>query len=138
VSYYIVAQNNAATPNKATHPRGAPSGALHEFDVTVTSAVESAEVVAGRYALARVQPNPFLPGSKIAYSLAARVPVRLAIYNVAGALVRVLVEGTEEAKVHEVRWDGRDATGREVGAGVYVARLEAGPFTATRKLVVVP
>ncbi len=136
ISYYIVARNNASPiNNKATDPRGAPSGALHEFQVTGVNGVSSAIVAPGRFALAHVEPNPFRPGTRIAYSLGARGPARLAIYNVSGKLVRILVDGVGEPDVHAVSWDGRDASGREVGSGVYVARLEAGSFAAARKMV---
>ena len=37
----------------------------------------------------------------------------------------------------EREWSGRDQTGREVNSGIYFARLEAGEFTATRKMLLV-
>ena len=43
--------------------------------------------------------------------------------NGAESLVRTLVDGTVEAGMHEVVWDGRDSAGRNLASGVYVYRL---------------
>jgi hypothetical protein len=133
VNYFIAATNNATY--KATSPRPAPKGGLHAFTVQVAQGVAGEAPVAGRFALAQAAPNPFNPSTRIGYSLATRVPVRLGVYSPAGELVRVLVNGTQEPDVYQVTWDGRDDSGRELGSGVYLTRLEAGSFTASRKLV---
>jgi hypothetical protein len=39
--------------------------------------------------------------------------------------------------MHEVHWDGRDAAGTRVAAGMYIYRLQAGDAMLARKLVVV-
>jgi hypothetical protein len=54
---------------------------------------------------------------------------------VLGRRVAVLVDGALEAGAHEAVWDGRDAAGRPAAAGVYLYRLDAGPFTASRPMV---
>ncbi len=72
-------------------------------------------------------PNPFNPATVLHYYLADDVPVRLAIHDAAGRLVRVLVDlPLQQEGAHEARWDGRDAAGRAAAAGVYFCRLEAG------------
>ena len=52
--------------------------------------------------------------------------MRLAVYDIAGRLIRVLVEGEVAAGSHQAVWDGRDATGRAAPSGSYLARLVAG------------
>jgi hypothetical protein len=136
IVYYLIAENNAApTRYKATDPRPAPSGEVHSFLVSGSSGVAALEVAPGRFALAGNVPNPFNPTTTIAYSLGTSVPVRLAVYGPAGQLVRVLVDGVQEAKIHEVTWDGRDDSGQALASGIYLARLDAGPFSAQRKMV---
>ena len=71
-------------------------------------------------------PNPFNPRTTIRLDLPAAGTVRLAVYDIAGRLVRVLVEGEIPAGSHEAVWDGRDASGRSVPSGSYLARLVAG------------
>jgi hypothetical protein len=72
------------------------------------------------------QPNPFNPRTTTRFDLPAAGSIRLAIYDLAGRLVRVLVEGEIPAGSHEAVWDGRDSTGRSAPSGSYLARLVAG------------
>ncbi len=82
-------------------------------------------------------PNPARTGASIAFDLPAPSPVRLAIHDVLGRTIRVLAEATFPAGRHAVQWDGRDATGRPVAAGVYLCRIQAGSRTATNGIAVV-
>lgn len=91
-----------------------------------------------RFALHAAVPNPFNPQTTIAFDLPASGEVRLAVYDVAGRLVRRLVDGeVRSAGRHEEIWDGRDAGGRTVAAGTYFYRLEAGGFADTRSMTLV-
>jgi hypothetical protein len=72
------------------------------------------------------QPNPFNPHTTIKYYLPEAGSVRLLVFDVSGRLVRTLVDDSMPQGSHEVAWDGRDASGREVGSGSYLARLEFG------------
>ncbi|MBI4530172.1 MAG: hypothetical protein HY709_01505 [Candidatus Latescibacteria bacterium] len=49
--------------------------------------------------------------------------------------MRQLVQTALPVGVHTVVWDGRDETGKEVATGLYLYRLTAGEFTATRKML---
>jgi hypothetical protein len=82
-------------------------------------------------------PNPFNPVTTIRFDLASESKVRLAIYDTAGRLVRVLVQGVEPAGARSALWDGTDGRGRRVSGGVYFYRLEAGEFTATKRMVLI-
>jgi len=86
--------------------------------------------------LAQNYPNPFNPSTKIRYSIAQNGRVKLRIYNVAGQVVRSLVDEVRIAGVHSVTWDGRDETGAPVASGVYFYRLVTSGFTKTKKLTV--
>jgi flagellar hook assembly protein FlgD len=48
-----------------------------------------------------------------------------------------LVDGDLDRRRHQVVWDGRDDAGNTVSSGVYMYRLRAGNFTATRKMLVI-
>ncbi|MFH1681944.1 MAG: S8 family serine peptidase [Candidatus Eisenbacteria bacterium] len=85
--------------------------------------------------------NPFISGGgesyRVFFDLPAREDVRIRIYDVAGRLLREVWNGPMRAGERlAVDWDGKDAGGRRVRSGVYFLRFEAGPFTATRRLVV--
>jgi hypothetical protein len=88
-----------------------------------------------RTASVSVQPNPFNPTTTVRYEVAREGPVTLRIYDVSGRLVRVLVEGRRDTRVHEVSWDGTDDSGRPVASGVYFLRLTAGSAVEVRKAV---
>ena len=82
--------------------------------------------VAGARLAARCYPNPFNPRTTIRFELPEAGVARVAVHDVAGRLVRLLVDESLPAGSHEALWDGRDASGREVGSGTYLARLEWG------------
>ena len=90
------------------------------------SGVEDGEIP-NSYALHSSIPNPFNPQTTISFDLPKQEAVRLAVYDVSGRLVDVLLDGDIAAQGrNEVVWRGRDMAGRVVSAGVYFYRLEAG------------
>lgn len=87
------------------------------------------------FALAPAWPNPAHGSARIAYSLPAAGRVKLAVYDLAGARVRTLVDTEQPAGASSVLWDGRDAQGSPVRAGAYFIRLEHGGRDLTRRMV---
>ncbi len=87
--------------------------------------------------LAQNYPNPFNPTTTIKYSIKERAHVTLKIYNVAGQLVKTLVneEQNPRADGFAVRWNGRSNEGNPVSSGVYFYKLVAKNFTQTKKMV---
>ena len=81
------------------------------------------------------RPNPFNPATTIRYALEKAVDVELAIYNLLGQEVRLLVRQFQPAGSYTVTWDGRDAAGRQVSTGIYLYRLQAGADVVTRKMI---
>jgi hypothetical protein len=74
-------------------------------------------------------PNPFNPGTMIGYRLEESGSVRLSVSNLLGQTVRVLVDGQQAAGEYQVRVD---MTG--LPSGLYLYRLEAGPYSVTRTM----
>ena len=89
------------------------------------------------FALDGSYPNPTRGAATVRFALDETAPVQLAVYDVMGRKVAMLVDGPVAAGEHEVRWNGRSADGRSVASGVYLLRLEAGDRVATRRLTVV-
>ncbi|MGI9174234.1 MAG: T9SS type A sorting domain-containing protein [Rhodothermales bacterium] len=87
------------------------------------------------FSLEQNYPNPFNPSTQIRFSLAEAGAVRLVVYDVTGREVVRLVDEAMEPGQYEATWEGRDATGRLLSSGVYLYRLEAGPFTQTKSMV---
>ena len=82
-------------------------------------------------------PNPFSSETVIEYDLAQTSPMSLRIYDVTGALVRELINAPISSGRTAGVWDGRDASGRIVAPGVYIARMEAGDQTSNRLMTLI-
>jgi flagellar hook assembly protein FlgD len=81
-------------------------------------------------------PNPFRIATRMEFDVPdGAKSARLGVYNCRGALVKILIDGAVEPGRHPAVWDGTDARGRAVAAGVYFVRLEAGGGGAMTKVV---
>ncbi len=74
-------------------------------------------------------PNPFNPSTIISFTLPERAQVSLKIYNILGQEVATLVEGVENAGIHDIHWDAAGAA-----SGVYFYRLTYNNEILTRKM----
>jgi len=82
-------------------------------------------------------PNPFARTTTLRYSLPSRMQVRLAVFDVSGRRVALLVNGWQGAGPHVVGWDGTGPSGRPLASGLYFVRLEAGRELRVRKVLLV-
>jgi hypothetical protein len=94
------------------------------------------------FALGQNYPNPFNPQTTIVYAvpvydngLSDSRGVLLEVYNVAGQKIRTLVDEEQRPGEYSITWDGRDDSGMPVGSGVFIYRMRANPFIATRKMI---
>ncbi len=83
------------------------------------------------------RPNPFNPSTSVRFVLAEPGRVRIAVYDVRGRELAVLLDEDRPAGAGDVSWQGRDKGGREVGAGVYFVRGQAGQATRLVKATLV-
>jgi FlgD Ig-like domain len=87
--------------------------------------------------LARAFPNPLNPNTTIEFGVERTTDVSVTIYSVAGRLVRELRRGVLEPGTYHCTWNGIDAQGHSVAAGVYFLHLRAGSRHFEQRLVVV-
>jgi subtilisin family serine protease len=93
--------------------------------------------------LARVVPNPMPRGGTFHYAVGTDAAaggfaeVSLALYDLQGRLVRELARGRSAAGDYHAAWDGKDAGGAPVAAGIYLVRFRAGPVAGTRRVSVI-
>ena len=86
-------------------------------------------------------PNPFNPETWIPFQLTDRRNVSIHIYTPTGNLVRTLSLGVMSAgnytsQSKAIHWDGRNKHGEFVSSGIYLYTINAGEFSATRKMLI--
>ncbi len=86
-------------------------------------------------------PNPFNPETWIPFKLADESDVTIRIYTPTGKLVRslslgIMSAGDYSSQSQAVHWDGRNGKGEKVSSGVYLYTIDAGDFSATRKMLI--
>ena len=107
------------------------------FQANVVEKLETTPSLPAKYCLHQNHPNPFNPETQISYDLPNDSWIKLSVYNIRGQKVKTLVDRFEAAGHKTVTWGGKNEQGERVGSGVYFYRLEAGDFTAARKMVLV-
>jgi hypothetical protein len=75
-------------------------------------------------------PNPFNPSTAIGFALPSYGRVTLTVHDAGGREVAVLVDGFLNAGAHRTEWNAA-----AFGSGVYFCRMQAGHFSAVRKLL---
>ena len=77
-------------------------------------------------------PNPFNPLTNIKYQIAKGYDVKLSIYDVLGKEVAVLVNEKQNPGTYEIEFDGSNYP-----SGIYLYKLTAGEYSATKRMVIV-
>lgn len=104
---------------KARYPKWFVIGGAYDTGVAAHTAAEAP----GGFRLMANFPNPFNSATRIAYQLDRRQKVTIEIYDLAGRLVRTLVNAEQSAGEHVAGWDGNDQYFRAMPSGVYFCRL---------------
>jgi len=114
--------------------QSAPS---EEVDVNITGVPEGPPIIVENYRLLHNYPNPFNSSTIIPYRLKAGGYVKLYVYDVKGELVRILVNGYQNAGYYEVRFsptenerkqgdmklDWRTGYNDDVASGIYLYQI---------------
>ncbi len=79
-------------------------------------------------------PNPFNPSTTISYSLPKEAHVRVAIIDLHGREVALLVDETQRAGEQSIQWHGVDRSGKNVPSGTYIAHIKSGGKVRTTKI----
>ena len=98
-------------------------------------AMPSGVPVTGIVERVRPYPNPFRGQTGFLFAVARATELRVGIYDLAGRLVRTLERRADGAGEHVLVWDGTDAAGRALTAGVYFARCRGGSVDQELRIV---
>jgi hypothetical protein len=115
------------------YSQGSPAVFLaqeHVAEVDKAPANETDVALPTQFDLAQNYPNPFNPSTTIRFDTPSSGRVKLAVYNLRGELMRTLMDGEIAAGYHTINFE---MTG--MASGIYFYKMEAGAFTATRKMI---
>ncbi|MFQ5570476.1 MAG: T9SS type A sorting domain-containing protein [Rhodothermales bacterium] len=85
-----------------------------------------------RFRLEQNYPNPFNPSTRIRYELSQTGPVRLAVYDMLGRVVKILVDELQAAGRYEVTFEAG-----HLPTGAYLYRIETGSMTRTHVMMLI-
>ena len=85
----------------------------------------------------RNHPNPFNTSTVISFETQAPCRIDLRVFDAAGRLVQVLMDGVAVEGAGQALWRGLDASGRAVPSGIYYYRLLTDGFEQTRPMALI-
>ena len=88
-----------------------------------------------KFMLYQNYPNPFNPITEIKFALPEKSQVKLEIFNILGQVVTTLADREFSAGNHSLTWNGLDENDLPVSSGIYMYRLSAGDYIATKKMM---
>lgn len=109
----------------ATHGRGMFKASFSEL-----TGLKAKEAIPQEYVLTQNYPNPFNPSTKISFYLPAAEEVNLTVYDALGREVKQLVNDKLTSGKHEIEFN---AAG--LASGMYIYRINAGSFRASKKMI---
>jgi len=87
------------------------------------------------YNLKNNYPNPFNPSTNISYSLSIENFITIAVYDLIGNKVKILVSDYKDIGNYTVNWNGVNEKGVSVPAGLYLFSIEVDEFRQTKKMI---
>ncbi|MCC6475654.1 S8 family serine peptidase [bacterium] len=109
---------------------GGESIPSNSVTVVHTAADENGVALPTKFALHSAYPNPFNPSTQLRFDVPSASQVSLRIFDLTGREVATLVNGRHEPGVYHASWNASS-----LATGVYFARLDAGEYTLTQKLL---
>jgi len=125
--------HNDATGNTRVGGTGGNTWLLGGLPCDIVSAVPPTP---GRLISVAARPNPARGRVSILYALPAESAVQIDVYDVTGRRIHGWAEGWKPAGQHETVWNGRDAAGTRVRAGVYFFTVSAESRTVRGSVVI--
>ncbi|MCH8839046.1 MAG: T9SS type A sorting domain-containing protein, partial [Candidatus Marinimicrobia bacterium] len=97
--------------------------------------VEERAGLPAAFALHQNYPNPFNPATTIRFDLPLATDIHIVVYDLLGRKVVRLLNQHLEPGFHELLWNGRDRTGRELPTGMYIVLLATPQFSKSIKMI---
>ena len=101
----------------------------------VPTGVDDNEPAIRTVQLSPAMPNPFKNSSQLRLALPAAATVQAEILDISGRRITTLASGKLPAGVHNLLWNGTNAKGESVAAGVYLVRVQTPGFNQVQRIV---
>jgi hypothetical protein len=101
----------------------------------VTDVQSPIDIVPAKYALSQNYPNPFNPTTRFNVSLPEAALLKVDVFNIVGQKIATVLSEERAAGNYTVTWNGTTQSGAPATSGVYLVRMQAGKFSAVRKVV---
>ena len=103
---------------------------LVDFQNIVTNVAQTNSMIPDKFELYQNYPNPFNPSTTIKYDLPKQSSVKIEVFDIMGRKVATLVDETMKAGSYQMHWNAK-----QFASGVYFYRLQAGNYSAAKKLL---
>jgi len=90
------------------------------------------ELLPNKYSLINIYPNPFNPVTTIKYGLPDYMLVKIAVYDILGRKVAVLINNYESSGFHSIFWDASSYP-----SGLYFIQMVSNNIIDTRKILLI-
>jgi len=111
-------------------------GVLQGWGIRINNGVTGNQQVGNtlpaKFSLYQNYPNPFNPATTIKYDIAKNSDVKIALYDILGREVQILVNQFLNAGTYEVNLDASN-----IATGTYFYKISAGSFTDIKKMVII-
>lgn len=110
---------------------GASVNGVYRRPLSELTGISAVETPRG-FSLSQNYPNPFNSSSKINFRIAKQGNIKIAVYDIAGKEIMIIVNQTFQPGLYETYFDGSQLT-----SGVYFYKLITEGFTETKKMLIV-
>jgi hypothetical protein len=102
---------------------------------TITDVRSPIDIVPTTFGLSQNYPNPFNPTTRFNISLPEAAHIEVDVYNVVGQKIATILSEERAAGNYSITWNGTSQAGAPATSGVYFVRMQAGKFSAVRKVL---
>ncbi len=107
------------------------------FNTGNVTEVAGDPIVPSEFSLSQNYPNPFNPTTRIKFTLPQNSFVTIKIYDMLGREIKTLINQEMTAGSYSIDWNAENNLGSNVSSGMYIYRITAGSFVATKKMVLI-
>ena len=108
-----------------------------DLNVGLAASIEDENTLPTQFELSQNYPNPFNPSTTINFYTPTDGHALLQVYNIAGQIVKTLLDGDVAAGQNLVQWDGTTDNGNEIASGIYLYRIAINDNSETKKMTLI-